>query len=52
MRRPSIWRSIVKLPGLVGVEALPDDLVGSFPSVEDLEAELALNGGADAEDEP
>ena len=33
------------------VEALPDDLVGSLPSVEDLEAELALNGGADAEDE-
>ncbi len=28
------------------VEALPDSLVGSLPSVEDLEAELALNGGA------
>lgn len=34
------------------VEALPDSLVGSLPSVEDLEAELALDGGADTEDEP
>lgn len=29
------------------VEALPDSLVGSLPSVEDLEAELALNAKAD-----
>ena len=33
------------------VEALPDNLVGSLPSVEELEAELAVNGGADSEDE-
>jgi predicted nuclease of restriction endonuclease-like (RecB) superfamily len=33
------------------VEALPDDLVGSLPTVEELEAELALNGGADSVDE-
>ncbi len=31
--------------------ALPDDLIGSLPSVEDLEAELAPNGGTDTEDE-
>ena len=34
------------------VEALPDNLVGSLPSVEELEAELALDDGADTEDEP
>ena len=34
------------------VEALPDNLIGSLPSVEDLEAELALDGGSDADDEP
>lgn len=33
------------------VEALPDSLVGSLPSVEDLEAELALGDGADREGE-
>jgi predicted nuclease of restriction endonuclease-like (RecB) superfamily len=33
------------------VEALPDDLIGSLPSVEELEAELALNGDVAAEDE-
>ena len=33
------------------VEALPDNLVGSLPSVEELEAELAVTGGADSEDE-
>ena len=34
------------------VEALPDSRVGSSPSVEDLEAELALDGGTDTDDEP
>ena len=34
------------------VEALPDSLVGSLPSVEDLEAELAQDGGAGTDDEP
>ena len=33
-------------------ETLPDSLVGSLPSVEDLEAELALEGGTDTDDEP
>lgn len=33
------------------VEALPDNLIGSLPSVEDVEAELALNGEPDMKDE-
>jgi predicted nuclease of restriction endonuclease-like (RecB) superfamily len=33
------------------VEALPDDLVGSLPTVEELEAELALDDDADSQNE-
>jgi predicted nuclease of restriction endonuclease-like (RecB) superfamily len=48
-------RDVAKLMGVAEwqtkiVEALPDDLIGSLPSVEDLEAELASNGDAGAED--